>query len=938
VASGDQLLGRGGLIGRVTELRLLEAFLSRAASEGEALLVVGEAGVGKTALLDRASSAALAAEARVLRARGIEFEAEMSFSGLNQSLIPLLDFFPLLPRALGEALDVALGLGEGPPPDRLVVSNATLAVLRLAAAEQPLLLVVDDVTWLDRASAGVLGFVARRLVGSHVGLLASARPEEESFFESAGLPELQIGPLDLESAAALLDQHSPELAHTVRARILVEARGNPLALLEFSEGLSEGQRIGRIELPITLPLGRRLQVLFTDRIEQLPDGARWALLLMALDGAAEFHPFAQQGLASRLPDLSVAERARLVRVDGATGRPVFRHPLIASAVVELSTSEERQRAHAELAEIWTDDPVRHARHLAACAVAPDEAVAALLDELGRTIARRGDGVGAVSAFIRAAELSPEQADRARRLAAAAFVGADLGGEMARASELLADAGRADPRFAESLQAAATAAFVLINEDGNVEIAHRLLVGAMQVRQEDSGLEEALQTLALICFFGGRPELWKPFDAALESLGREVSTTLYLVGTCFADPSRRALAALPRLTQAIAELAIEVDPTVVLKVGFAAGNADRLSDCRQAFLRVARGARDVGSLGAAIQALVLLAFDDLHTGEWDEALELAAEATELCEMHGFPLFVFSVQHLQAVIAAARGDGEYTDALLKSMTAWAAPRGVGLMRQVAAHVGALAAASRGDFEAAYQSSVAVIPSGTFPSHTLMANWLVFDLVEAAVRTGRQAEAESIIARLCELNLAAVSARMALLVTGAAALVAPDEQAMDLFDEALATPGSASFAFSRARDELAYGERLRRSRRPSDSRVHLQRALDAFERLRATPWLERTAHELQASGATRVRAAAYERDRLTTQELAVAQLAASGLTNKEIGERLFLSPRTVGGHLHRAFRKLGIATRAALRDALARLPVETDEHRKPPVSPPPREDLTV
>ena len=275
------------LIGRDGELEILAGFLEQAAAEGGAFLLVGEPGAGKTALLDAAADAAEETGIQVLRAGGVEFEADLTYSGLNQVLLPVFGQFERLGATHRDALNVALGYGDGPPPDRLLVSTATLAVLLQAAAARPVLMVVDDLPWLDRASAGVLGFVARRLAGSRVGFLAALRPGEESFFERAGLPQHELEPLDEQAANALVSSCFPELVPRVRLRVVAEAQGNPLALLELPAMLSGAQRTAAEALPVVLPLSRRLQALFASRAADLPEPARWLLLLAVLDGSGD---------------------------------------------------------------------------------------------------------------------------------------------------------------------------------------------------------------------------------------------------------------------------------------------------------------------------------------------------------------------------------------------------------------------------------------------------------------------------------------------------------------------------------------------------------------------------------------------------------------------------------------------------------------------------
>jgi hypothetical protein len=378
--------------------------------------------------------------ARVLRSAGVEFEADVGFSGLHEALIPLFAEFAQLNPAHRDALNIALGFGEGPPPERLVVSNATLALLRGTAVERPLLVIVDDLPWLDRASARTLGFAARRLAGSRVGFLAASRTGEASFFERSGLPELELQPLGEKAARGLMNARFPMLASPVRERLLTEAQGNPLAVLELPAALSGPQRAALRALPALLPLTRRLQALFRSRVAGLPERPRQLLLLVALDRTGDLRVLRatcddQQGL----DDLAVLERARLVFMDETTQRLTFRHPLIRSAAVELATVVERRWAHRILAELFTHQPDRRVWHLAEATLGPDEHVGALLEEAGYRMLQRGDGVGAVAALTRAAGLSPEAAKRARRLADAAYIGAEVAGELRGASKLLADA-------------------------------------------------------------------------------------------------------------------------------------------------------------------------------------------------------------------------------------------------------------------------------------------------------------------------------------------------------------------------------------------------------------------------------------------------------------------------------------------------------------------
>ena len=917
-----------GLVGRHLELGLIDSFLDRAAVEGAALLFTGDPGVGKTRLLDAAAAAAEAAGSTVLRVAGAEFGVEANFSGLSDLLRPVLAERQQLSDLNQRALNVALGLASGSPPDWLVLANAVLALLRHVAAAGPVLLVVDDLPWLDRPSAMVLGLVARRLTGTRIGFLGAARPEEAGFSGRGTLPGHEVGPLDWVAAEDLIRARFPELASQVRRRLLAEAQGNPLALVELPAALTGSQRSALAALPAVLPLPGRLQALFASRVSSLPGAARHLLLLAALDGTGELSILSAAG-KGWLSDLAPAEQRGLVRVDDGAGRLVFRHPLIRSAVVELAPPGDRRQAHRLLAALRADEPERRAWHLGECAEGHDEQIAGLLEETAQRILRRGDAVGAVSALLRAAELSPVRADRSRRLAQAAFVGASITMEVGTVSPLLGDARQGGPEPSISLLAATTAAFMLLNGDGDVITAHRLLTQAIEDqpgskgpdRTSDAGLFEAVSTLFIVCVFGGRAELWVPFHAALDRFAPNLPTDLYLLSQTHADPARTAVPVLPQVDAAIASLRGETDHLRILTISSTAAFTDRQAGCREALGRVVREVRQASAVTPLITALEHLSLDAWMMGRWDQAHELADECLELCLAHGYLLQTWTIRYRQALIAAARGAYDAAEALTAEMTGWAAPRRIGQADLAAHHVGSLAALGRGDFEAAYRHAAAISPAGVLASHVAYAFWVLLDLVEAAVHTGRDAEGSAHVEAMQAAGIAMISPRLALITTGAAALVAPRDRVRDRFEKALATPGADQWPFDLARVQLLYGEWLRRARSAADARVHLGAALDTFRRLGAQPWHVRAGTELRATGLA-ARAADPVSPGISgvsgTKPLApldyeIVRLAAAGLTNKQIGERLYISHRTVAAHLYQIFPKLGITSRAALRDAL-------------------------
>jgi DNA-binding CsgD family transcriptional regulator len=917
--AANNLVGRAKQVGRICD------FLA-AGDRGGALLLSGQAGVGKTILLNAVAEAVSSAGTRVLRAAGVEFEADVSYSGLNQLLFSLSESIDALDSAHSEALRVALGFSSGPPPDRLIVSSATLMLLRQVAIANRLLLVIDDLPWVDRASAAVLGFVARRLDGSRVSFLGAMRSGSETFFSRVGLPEYEVPPLDGKSSRALLDARFPNLAERVRQRLLAVAEGNPLALLELPTALSGQQRVALENIPAVLPLSQRLQALFVSRVSVLPASARRLLLLATLDGTGDLGVLQasarQAGYDVGLEALAPAEQDGLVNFEEGTRRLVFRHPLICSAVVEACPTAERRSAHRALAHVLMDQPERRAWHLGEASVEPDEEVAALLEQAAHLITARGNAVGAVAALVRAADLSPRGSDRARRLAEAAYIGADATGELHGVSEMLENARRADPDLTGSLHSAAAAVHLIINGGGDIDTAHCLLVGAIEsgthrYDAKDAALIEAVHLLLLLCFYSGRAELWTPFYTALARLRPEPPALLSVAGKTFSDPARSGVAALEQLQSILSGLPEETDPGRIVRIGTASLYPDRLADLRESSWKVVLQGRDGGPARRHLGALMHLCLDDYLTGRWDECTELADEGVQLCEDSGYRFFTWYFWYCRAIVAAPRGDDATAGRLTDQITRFATPRGVGTALHYAGHVRTIADIGRGDFESAYQHAAAISPAGTFASHVPHALWVAMDLVEAAVRTNRRAEAAAHVRAMQETGIAELSPRLALLAGGSAALCADeDEDAVRLFDAALALPGVERWPFDLARVQLAYGEMLRRARSNADSRRPLSSAYDAFSLLSARPWTERASKELRASGWVAPRTAAAGSKVLTPQEREIADLAASGLSNKQIAERLYLSHRTVGAHLYQIFPKLGIASRAALRDALAGL----------------------
>ncbi|MFD6308677.1 LuxR C-terminal-related transcriptional regulator [Streptomyces sp. NPDC060223] len=627
-----------------------------------------------------------------------------------------------------------------------------------------------------------------------------------------------------------------------------------------------------------------------------------------------------------LTGLGPAEKAGLVQVDPLTSRLVFRHPLTRSAVMELSTSAERRCGHQALADEFPEGSERRARHLADAAVGPDDQVASLLNEVAYSTLRRGDAVGAITTLLRASELSSTGTAKGIRLAEAACLGANITGDLRNVRALLDNAALADPMNAGSLAAAAAAASQLLNGEGDVDTAHRLLVGAIDnharpSRTDDDILGEALHVLLLVCSYSGRPELWQIFESTVTHTQlHSPDLLLPVVRGAFGDPAHGALSVLDTLDGLVIDLHREADPRRIIRTAMSAAYVDRLPGCRSALRRVIDDGRSGGAIASAIDALFLLGNDAYTSGQWDDLPDVIDEGLRWCATYSYRLSAFEGRFLQGLLAAAQGDCQGARQTADCLVSWGNPRGLGKLRLYAAHIRALSALGSADFEGAYRHLRSVGTPGRLPPHMPHALWLFLDFTEAAARTGRHCEATEHVAAVRRSDIPSISPRLAMMTDAAEAVATPDVIEHELFESAIAAPNAERWPFDWARICLAYGERLRRAKAGVAARVHLDAALSTFQRLGAKPWSTRAANELRASGIP-VEAVVPGEDRhyslLTPQECQIAQLAATGLTNKQIAAQLFLSPRTVATHLYSVFPKLNVTSRAGLRDALSGLP---------------------
>ncbi|WP_406351081.1 AAA family ATPase [Streptomyces sp. NBC_00658] len=914
------------LTGRSAELDLIRAVIEDTARLGGSLTLFGEPGVGKSALLDAAADLAVANGMRTLRAAGAEFEANIAFAGLNQLLVPLAAMFPQLDSPHESALRVALGFGEGATPSRIMISTAALSLLLLAAQDQPLVVLVDDTQWLDEASADVLAFVARRVAGTAVRVLSTVRTTEKPLPVRGEVNSLTIRSLDDSAAETLLIDRYPDLAEHVRLRIVTEAQGNPLALVELPAILTSDRYPTAEALPAVLPLTERLSRMFTDRIAALASETQDLLLLLALDGSG--HALSDEGVAGpgAAAQLDIAERERIVVIDRHS--VVFRHPLVRSAVVGLAGPESRRRAHRALAKCPTADPGRRAWHLADASIGPDEEVATLLQRESIQALKRGDPSAAVAAMTRSADLSPDAEHRAQRLAGAAHFAAEVMGDLQSVSQLLTDARRLHAN-AGSLATASAAASLMLYSDADVVSAFRVLTTALRAPAAEPTADEvkaAIWVLSVIASLNGRKEMWDPYLEMVDRYRDKLPGGLLIRSEVVSNPATVSTEALDTLDRQIAALATERDPGQIIRVGYVANDVDRLADLREPLLRVWQDAARTGAVASVTNALMLLCAESYLAGRWDDTQRFAEEGLERAQAYGYVNFIWFLHYSRALAAAALGQQEEAEEPLEEMLAWSIPRHAFIVPQHVHRVRTLAAIGRSDFETAYTEATKISPRGLEPgtAHQLQL-FVAYDLVEAAVRTGRTVQAQGFVDAMLRMGITKISSRWSLLVAAAQGLVSDGEVASAHFERALAAAPEELWPFERARVLLAYGEHLRRERATVESRVHLTAALALFDRLRAAPWAERARNEMSATGLSR-RQADVSQVQLTPQELQIATLAASGLTNKAIGERLHLSARTVSGHLYHVFPKLGVTARAGLRDALTALSEQHDDPEFP------------
>jgi DNA-binding CsgD family transcriptional regulator len=876
------------------------------------LVIRGESGIGKTALLGYACDRAAGFE--VARAEGVESEMELPFAALHQLCGPMLSRLDCLPEPQGNALGIAFGLRVGSAPDRLLVGLAVLGLLSEAAADRPLLCLVDDAQWLDRASAQTLAFAARRLDAESVAMLFGTRDPSDRD-DLTGLPQLVLTGLSYADAQALLASVVPgRLDELVRDRIVAECGGNPLALLELPRALTTAELAGGFGVAGQQPVAGRMEASFLQRIEPLPEVTRNLLLLAATE------PTGNPALLWRAAaDLGISPDAAAPAVAAGlliiADRVTFRHPLVRPAVYRAASPVERRRAHLALAEAADEasDPDRRAWHRAEAAAGPDEDTAAELERSASRARARGGHAAAAAFLRRASALTPDDRTRAARLLATAHASYEAGmAEVAVEQLAVAEAGPLGERDRARLDR--LRAQISFTRWRGTDAPEMLLRAARRLEPLDAALarETYLEALWAAIRVGGRAgggltagEVAEAALAAPPPPDPPRAVDLLLDGLV-AWFVRGQAAAVPALERALSALGYEDDLNEPRWLWLGCHTAMYLWDdqtCQELVAKYARQVRDSGALTMLPIALNYLAAHRVFAGKFDAAAALLEEAERITAATGDPPMVdFSL-----LLAAWRGQasGQF-EAALRGATA----RGEGLAVAGVEFAAAVLHNGAGDYEAALAAAQRAREHDNFSFGV----WVLPELIEAAVRSGQDEVATTALYELCQRTRFSRGHWPRGIEARSRALVSRGEAAEDLYREAISLLHPGQMLVHLARSHLIYGEWLRRQNRRTDAREQLRTAYSMLRSTGCDGFAERAARELRASGEQVRKRKSEPPSRLTAREAQIARLADEGMSNPDIASQLFMSSRTVEYHLHKVFAKLGISSRTQLHGVLA------------------------
>jgi len=905
------------LYGRNAERALLVRLLEGARASRSAVLVVrGEPGIGKTALLDEALLHATGMH--VLTARGVRSESELPFAALHQLVRPVLSYIDRVPEPQAQALRAAFGLRDDPRQERFLAFTGCLSLLSELAEEQPVLCVIDDAHWLDAASADALQFVARRLDREGIVLLFAVRDDELGQFDSIDLPSLALEGLDAEACGALLSAGSGvDAAPHVRDRLVAQTRGNALALLEVPAALTSSQLAGLAPLPDSLPLTRQVESVFLDRARRLPADTQRLLLLAAADESESVLLLRRAAPRYGVDPIAMdtAEKARLLSITDT--KFTFRHPLVRSAIYDAATSSDRRAAHRALAEALTQDEEqadRRAWHLAASAVDPDEAIVLALEEAAARAEARGGHLASAKALERAADLSADGVARGRRLVQAARAASTSGAD----EQAVSLAVRAQSLVSDPMSGAGIA-FVLaisaINRGRPLDVVPLLLDAAGEITRASPRTALELLVYATVAASEGgdvaaQREIVR-LAAAVSTPDGDDDWSRFVVpflegsdAMNSGDPARGA----PLLEQAVAWALAGDDERHLFWASIGAmwvGSDQRTLDLSRRAVALARQRGAISVLTPLLGARAGQLFLAQHL---DDALLAADEAVRLARDVRAENWVLLPQCIQAGIAAIRGEDDEARRLAEAVLEPATARGLVVKISAATAALSLVELGRGRWSEALVHLDTVSDVGQGRGGPLGATVSAPNRIEAAVRAGELDKAQHALENFERWASYSGAPWATPRLASCRALVSTGQEATAHFEEALRHSQEAR-PFDLGRIHLLYGEHLRRERRRIDSRTQLRVALDIFERLRAGPWAERARAELRASGETARKRQPNALAQLTPQELQIARYVASGLSNKEVAAQLFLSPRTIDAHLRGVFAKLAITSRTQL-----------------------------
>ncbi len=909
----------GGLTGRRNERQAIDQLIQAVrAGKSRTLILRGEPGVGKTTLLDYAVGEANGC--RVARATGVQSEMELPFAAMHQLCAPMLDLCHRLPAPQREAIQTALGLTEGSTPDRFLVALGVLTLLSRVAERQPLVCIIDDEQWLDRASAQAFAFVARRVQAEGVGLIIGARQANAAL---GGLPEMVIEGLPEDDARSLLDSTlTGPLDARVRDQIVSETRGNPLALLELVRGLTPTELAGGFGLPGQAPLSATIEDSFGRRLRALPPDTQTLILLAAADPGGE--PLSMWRAAERL---GIAPEAAAPAADGGLvefgARVRFRHPLVRSAAYRAASSDDRQAAHRALAEVIDPqlDPDVRAWHRAQAAQEPEEEVAQELERSAVRAYARG-GVAAAAAFLaRAAALTPEPDRRAQRLLVAARANRDAGALDAAGELLVAvDAGPTDAlrtAAAEHLRGQ-----IASMQRRGTDAARLLLSAARHLEPLNPALarEAHLEALGAAIWAadlenpGGLLEAARAARAAppAPSPPRVVDALVDALALWFTEGHSAATSAMTRALQDV--LALDVDTEELgrwlWQAGPHASGTIALeqwdAECSHALaVRQAQVARDTGALVHLQFALNLLAVTHLLAGELDTSARLFEEDRLIAVATGNP----PLGNAEMTLAAWRGRETPARGLIEAVSVQAASRGLGRMVDIAAYASAVLDNGLGRHDSARDAAHRAFERDQIG----YGPFVIPELAEAASKTGDVALTRRALDWLVERTKATPTDWSLGIEARVRALISEGAAADGHYRESIARLSRTRVHGERARSHLLYGEWLLGENRRKDARVQLETASEMLESMGIEAFAERASRALLATGARARDTAAKANGELTEQEAQIARLARDGLSNPEIAARLFISSRTVQYHLRKVFLKLEISSRTQLERVL-------------------------